>query len=63
MPIYEYICSMCRHQFEARVSIAGRDWGVKCPKCGADVRRLPSAPSFKLVGKGFYENDYKKKEG
>jgi len=61
MPTYDYHCTMCRRDFEATVSIAGRDWGVTCPRCGAvHIKRLPGAPAFKLVGKGFHSIDYPK---
>lgn len=34
MPVYEYRCSGCAGEFEARTSIAARDDGVTCPRCG-----------------------------
>jgi putative FmdB family regulatory protein len=35
MPIYEYVCRRCGHQFEELVkSISSRD-EVVCPSCGA----------------------------
>jgi putative FmdB family regulatory protein len=42
MPIFEYSCRSCGHQFEALVR--GRDVPV-CPSCGkADLERLFSLP-------------------
>ena len=43
MPIYEYTCRGCAHQFEAL--IRGTDV-PGCPKCGgADLERLFSLPA------------------
>lgn len=60
MPIYEYQCSKCRHGFEALQKISD---GLlrKCPACGAlRLKRLVSAPQFRLKGTGWYETDFKK---
>jgi putative FmdB family regulatory protein len=35
VPIYEYVCGACGHEFEELVmSASGRD-RVKCPECGS----------------------------
>ena len=59
MPIYEYKCSKCEHQFEIIQRIS--DIPIKvCPECGqASVNKLVSAPSFRLKGGGWYETDFK----
>jgi putative FmdB family regulatory protein len=45
MPIYEYECGGCGHQFEALVR--SRDV-PKCPSCGAgDLKKLLSLPVVK----------------
>jgi putative FmdB family regulatory protein len=42
MPLYEYRCLECQHEFEALVP-AGRADAATCPECGVeDVRRLLS---------------------
>ena len=42
MPIYEYQCDDCGHQFEQRQRMS--DAPVrKCPECGKPVRRLIGA--------------------
>jgi putative FmdB family regulatory protein len=60
MPIYEYRCSACGHELEKiqRMSDAPL---TDCPDCGAaQLRRLVSAPGFRLKGGGWYETDFKK---
>lgn len=60
MPIYEYRCQGCGHELEALQKF---DEGPlrKCPECGAlKLKRLVSAPSFRLKGTGWYETDFKK---
>ena len=59
MPIYEYRCDQCGHQFEVLQKIS--DAPVKnCPKCNSNnPRRLVSAAAFKLKGTGWYETDFK----
>ena len=46
MPIFDYSCRTCAHQFEVLVR---RDAsGVTCPACkGQDVERLLSLPAIK----------------
>lgn len=57
MPLYEYRCKKCGHQFEKIQSFSAPD--VKeCPVCGSEVERLISAPSFQFKGAGWYVNDY-----
>ena len=59
MPIYEYRCDACGHYLDALQKIADaplRD----CPSCEvAALRRLVSAPNFRLKGSGWYETDFK----
>ena len=59
MPIYEYRCDACGHYLDALQKIADaplRD----CPSCEASaLRRLVSAPNFRLKGSGWYETDFK----
>ena len=49
MPIYEYRCDGCGHQFEDVCSSAEADQTDECPKCGkSKVKRLVS--SFATAG-------------
>jgi putative FmdB family regulatory protein len=61
MPIYEYACDKCDHEFEAEQRIT--DPPVKtCPECrGRKVRRLISRTSFVLKGSGWYSDLYSSK--
>lgn len=60
MPIYEYGCKSCGHAFDALQKMSD-DPLVDCPKCGQpQLKRLISAPRFRLKGDGWYETDFKK---
>ena len=60
MPIYEYACKSCDHTLDALQKISD-DPLVDCPECGeAALKRLLSAPRFRLKGEGWYETDFKK---
>lgn len=59
MPIYEYMCNACGHELEALQSIAEAPL-QDCPECGrSELRKLVSAPVFRLKGGGWYETDFK----
>jgi len=58
MPIYEYACPDCGHQFENIQKISD-PLLTDCPECGADnLRKLVSATSFHLKGSGWYKDHY-----
>ena len=60
MPIYAYACKECDHTLDALQKIADAPL-VDCPECGeAALKRLLSAPRFRLKGTGWYETDFKK---
>ena len=60
MPIYEYACKKCGHSLDALQKMSD-DPLQDCPECGEpQLRRLISAPRFRLKGKGWYETDFKK---
>lgn len=60
MPIYEYECQECGHQMDALQKIS-EPVLVKCPACSKDgLKKLVSAPQFRLKGGGWYETDFKK---
>lgn len=60
MPIYEYACKKCGHRLDALQKM-NDDPLIDCPECNeAQLKRLLSAPRFRLKGKGWYETDFKK---
>lgn len=60
MPIYEYECETCRHQFEVRQKFS--DPPVEtCGQCGNSVRKLISVPGIMFKGTGWYVTDYSDK--
>lgn len=59
MPIYAYACKNCEHELDALQKIADEPL-VDCPECGQPaLKRLLSAPRFRLKGSGWYETDFK----
>lgn len=58
MPIYEYVCEKCNHEFEREQRIT--DEPVKtCPSCRSrKVKKLISRTSFVLKGGGWYADAY-----
>ncbi|HQR47946.1 MAG TPA: zinc ribbon domain-containing protein [Steroidobacteraceae bacterium] len=59
MPIYEYQCDHCGHHLEALQKISDKPLR-ECPECGRHrLKRLMSAPLFRLAGSGWYETDFK----
>ena len=62
MPIYEYQCENCDHHFDKLQKISGAPLR-ECPECQQEtLKKLVSAPSFKLKGSGWYETDFKDKK-
>ena len=62
MPLYEYRCESCEHQFEVIQKFSDPHVSV-CPKCGGGpVVKLISSPAFTFKGTGFYITDYPKKD-
>jgi len=60
VPIYEYACTNCNHALDALQKMSDEPL-VECPECGkAALKRLISAPRFRLKGQGWYETDFKK---
>ncbi len=58
MPLYEYRCTKCGHQFEVRHGVAENV--ERCERCGATVRRVFSPVGIIFKGSGFHINDYRK---
>jgi len=64
MPFYEYECSNCKFYTELLQKVSDPPL-KKCPSCKkSTMKKLVSAPVFRLKGAGWYETDFKSdKEG
>src|SRR5262245_15084728 len=63
MPVYEYQCQDCGHQFEASQRISEPKL-KDCPECKKpSLERLISSTSFQLKGGGWYRDGYGEKKG
>jgi putative FmdB family regulatory protein len=59
MPFYEYECTSCKFYTELMQKISDTPL-KKCPSCGkSTMKKLISAPVFRLKGGGWYETDFK----
>ena len=67
MPMYGYVCSVCRHEFTALVSHSEADKRQDCPQCGskevADREQVPKGVSHELKGGGWARDRYGLKGG
>lgn len=60
MPIYEYQCQSCQHEFEILQKISDAAL-TECPECREPaLKKKISAAGFRLAGSGWYETDFKK---
>ena len=59
MPIYEYRCESCSHEFEVRRKF-GEDSGAPCPRCEGEGRRIFSPVPVIFKCSGFYTTDHRK---
>jgi putative FmdB family regulatory protein len=60
MPIYEYRCNQCGHQFEVIQKFSDDPLEV-CELCRGHLSKLISQTSFQLKGSGWYITDYARK--
>ncbi len=59
MPFYEYECQNCKFYTELLQKVSDAPL-KKCPSCGKSaMKKLVSAPVFRLKGGGWYETDFK----
>lgn len=56
MPLYEYRCRSCNHQFEVQQSFSD-DALTVCPECQGDLRKVFNPVGIAFKGSGFYKND------
>lgn len=62
MPLYEYRCKQCGHQFEKIQSFSAPE-EKECRVCKGELEKLISAPAIQFKGSGWYVNDYAAKGG
>ena len=63
MPLYEYRCESCGHQFEVIQKFSDAHVDV-CPNCkSGPVVKLLSSPAIQFKGSGWYITDYARKGG
>lgn len=61
MPIYDYECKGCGHEFQKEQRITENP-AKKCPACGArKAKRLVSRTNFVLKGSGWHNDLYSSK--
>ena len=61
MPLYEYRCKSCKHQFEVIQKFSDDPVRI-CPKCGLEsIVQLLCAPTVQFKGSGWYVTDYARK--
>ncbi len=64
MPIFEYRCLDCRHEFEQFNLSSKAVERVECPLCKSiKVEKMISLSGFRLKGNGWYQTDFKKQTG
>lgn len=52
MPIYEFRCAGCKHEFEALCRVGSNGKGIACPKCsGKRLNRLMSTFAARSGGR------------
>jgi putative FmdB family regulatory protein len=57
VPIYEYRCNDCGHQFEVSQRMSD-DPIAECEVCGGQVTKVLFAPAIHFKGSGFHNTDY-----
>lgn len=63
MPLREYLCEACEHQFETIQGVNDAPL-TTCPECGKErLKKLIAAPAFNLKGGGWYKDLYSSSSG
>ena len=58
MPVYEYRCTKCHHEFDESQHVGAP--APACPRCGRPTRRVYSSVGLIFKGSGFHTTDYRK---
>jgi putative FmdB family regulatory protein len=63
VPVYEYRCKACAHQFDIHQSFSD-DALTECPNCHEpQLRKVFAAVGIAFKGSGFYKNDHGSRAG
>ena len=62
MPIYEYECASCHHQFEKKQKFSDAPV-AKCPRCKTQSNRIIRSVPVIFKGSGFYVTDSRSSTG
>ncbi|MBV9688386.1 MAG: zinc ribbon domain-containing protein [Ktedonobacteraceae bacterium] len=57
MPMYEYLCNTCHHNFEVWQKMTDETLTV-CPECGEHIHRVLYPAGIVFKGSGFYKTDH-----
>lgn len=58
MPIFEFVCSSCYHEFEELVFSSNGGYHVTCPSCGEEnVEKQISTFASKVAGSSSYSSN------
>ncbi len=58
MPLYEYRCTKCHHEFEQFQQVGAS--APACPRCRKPTRKVYSSVGLIFKGSGFHTTDYRK---
>jgi putative FmdB family regulatory protein len=61
MPVYEYLCENCEHQFQQHRKVTERQ-SAPCPRCNGVGRKVIGAVGIIFKGSGWHCTDYRKTE-
>jgi putative FmdB family regulatory protein len=63
MPIYEFVCKKCSHEFEEIIKISD-PLPAECPECHVkgEIHKKITAAAFHLKGGGWYNDAYSSKK-
>lgn len=57
MPMYEYRCKSCNHNYELRQKFSDPP-ATECPLCKGEVEKMISRTAFSLKGAGWFDSGY-----
>jgi len=58
MPLNDFICNACGHEFEAHRAVKARP--PRCPKCKGTTKKQFTAVPIMFGGSGWHSTDYDK---